>query len=1153
MRLLILFLLAGFLHVSAAGNAQTITLKGKKLPLEAVLQAIRQQTDYTVFGAGSILVGTHPVTVDARQMPLADFLNTIFRDQPLEAKVEDKTIILSRKSTPLVIPNSLILAYPEVRGRVRDSVGHPLEGASIRVLNAEGKRTTLQTTTDRQGEFLLHNVPEDATLEITFVGYISQKVSAVANIGTIVLKALSSELEEVSVMVNTGYQQIPKERATGSFEVVSQKALSQRVSTDIWRRLEGVSSVLFDEAYTNTIRPNHTIRGISSINGLKDPLVVVDNFPFEGNINTLNPNDVESVTILKDAAAASIWGSRAGNGVIVITTKRAKRNTPFHLNYSSNVQLVSKPDVDYLKWIKSKDIIDIEKILYANGFESSFFTSVSKPYISPVYELLRQQELGQVDASYVDAELDKLAQYDIKDQYDRYYLQKGTNQQHYLTASGGTDKASYLLSGGYDRNVGNLDERYQRLTLKSVNTFRPIKNLMVDLQLNYNRSKDKTGRTALGSLTGTAWFSNYAHFVDLDGNESPLYLNRQSYLDTVGNGKLLDWKFYPLSNYQHDYYETIIENIRPYMQLKYDLPLHLSAQVQYQYERQRQERIHMQDEDSYYTRNLINQFTQIDSNTGNVTRNVPLGGIVDRSYTNLFSHNVRGQLNYNQQFGDHDVNALAGAELRDIRGRSNGYRVYGYDDEVKTVGKADVVNPYKNFITGANAYIPANTSEGGTLNRYVSLFANAAYTYKKRYTLSGSMRRDASNLFGVNTNEKWQPMWSMGASWNLSDEAFYHSDWLPYLKMRATYGYSGNVDTRKSGVTTLRYSAIAQYTNYRTATFSQYANPQLKWETIRTTNLGVDFRLKNDLLSGSLEYYVKKGDDLFGNSLIDYTAGLGTNYVTRNVANTATKGVDLNLASEVFHTHDFSWNSNLLFSFNKGKVTKYLYEHTYLSYYISMMPLVEGKPIYAMYSYRSAGLNAEGKPQGYLNGQPSTAYSDIMYGTDLSGLEYNGPIIPQWYGGWTNTFLWKEFALTINATYKLNYYFSRSSFNNYSTIANLYGHADYYERWQQPGDEQTTRIPAFVYPYDSSADSFYGSSSDLVEKGDHVRLQYMDLSYTIQKSKLQRFPFQSLQLRANVTNLGILWRANEHDLDPDLIGSNLPSPRTLTFGINVNL
>lgn len=1149
------------LQATAEGLAQRVTLHGQNQKLETVMMDIWEQTGYNFILNGADLKHAHPVTLQLENTELKAALETLFRNQPFRYAIKQHTIVIlprpanTTESIPGPVAESeriLILAYPTVSGRVVDSIGRGLAGASIRVLNAEGRRTTLQTKTGDDGYFVLRDVPEDAQLEISFVGYVPRTLSASADVGVIALHMVLSDLEEVEVMVNTGYQQLPKERSTGSFELITEKALTQRFSTDVWRRLEGVSSILFDEAFVNNIRPNHTVRGISSINGLKDPLIVVDNFPFEGDMNNLNPNDIESVTILKDAAAASIWGTRAGNGVIVITTKKATATSVFRMDFNSSVQLLSKSNVNYLNWMESKDIIEIEKQMYYAGYNASSFTSISRPYISPVLELLKQQDLGLVDQAFVDKSLETLASYDVKDQYSRYFLQQGANQQYHLTLKGGDGKNAYFFSGGYDKNVGNLDEKYSRLTLKSDNTLRPTKNLAINLQVNYSKSNNTNGRTALGSLLTSRWFSSYTHFMDDEGNEIPQHNYRQPYIDTVGGGRLLDWKFYPLSDYRHNHQDLSIENLRPYVQLQYTTPWKLNAEVHYQYELQRRELVYTRDENSYFTRDLINQFTEINPSTGLLIRNIPVGSIVDRSYTNLHSHNLRGQLNYSERTPDHEVHALAGAELRNVSSLSNQYRVYGYNPDVKTVGKVDVINRYKNYITGANSYIPDATAEGGTLNRYLSLFANAGYTYKSKYTVSGSMRRDASNLFGVNTNEKWQPMWSAGLSWDISGEDFYKNDLVTFLKLRATYGHSGNVDPRKSGVTVLQYRVLAEHTNLQTASIAQYANPELRWETIRTANFALDFRLSPAWLSGSIEYYIKDGVDLFGNSLIDYTAGIGSKYVTRNTASTRTNGIDLSLSSQVIQTKTLGLTSHLLLSHTRGKITDYLRDMTSLNNYITLTPLQVGKPIYASYSYTYAGLNDQGRPQGYLNGQPSTDYAGIMYGNDLSGLTYDGPSIPEWYGGWTNSLRWRGVELTINLTYKFDYLFSRPSFN-FSTIANRYGHADYYERWQQPGDELHTGVPSFIYPNNNNASSFYGNSSHLVERGDHIRIQYIDLSYTLLKSQLGKLPFQSIQCRINTANLGFVWRANDRNLDPDLNGAMLPNPKIIAFGVNVNL
>ncbi|WP_084163797.1 SusC/RagA family TonB-linked outer membrane protein [Olivibacter sitiensis] len=1169
MRLLMLFLLAGFMHVSAASYSQNISLSGRNIPFEQVLDVIRQQGGYAITSNKALLKLTKPVTIDVKNMPIDVFLKAILRDQPLEAQLEDKTIILSRKSNPTIIQrqgesnlSNLILAYPEVRGRVVDSLGNPLQGANIRVLNAEGKRTTLQTTTDRQGEFLLHNVPEDATLEITFVGYISQKVSAVANIGTIVLKALSSELEEVSVMVNTGYQQLPKERATGSFEQVDNKLFNQQTGTDVLSRLEAVSNSIVVDRGTN-YSGRIMIRGLSTIQGPKDALVILDNFPYDGDVGNINPNDIESISILKDASATSIWGAKAGNGVIVINTKKGQYKQSNTLDLNSNITVGKKPDLYYIKQMSSADFIGVEQMLYEKGYYSSWINSSSHRALSPVVELLMQQSNGQLSPIQVNEQLAVLKGIDVRDQYAQYMYQNSFNQQYALQSRGGNDKVNWSLSAGLDDNRDQLDMNYRRINLRAQNTFLPFQHTELTTQIYYTNSTTKSGRPGYGDVGSyNGFFQPYMRFADEKGNALAMIKDYSAtYIASLDNSYLQDWTYYPLEDYKYARTKGGTSDILVNLGLKQKLIKGLQAQLLYQYERQSGINETIYDASSYYGRNLVNQFTQVASD-GAISYAVPKGGVYIPANSLMESKNIRGQLDYSRKINKHDIVVIAGGEIRRAHTTEQSSSFYGYNADNLTFAKVDFTRQYQHYVTGSMQYIPDNTSLSDIRRNYLSVFANVAYTFDERYILSASARRDASNLFGLNTNDQWNPFWSVGGAWILSNEHFWKSDKVDYLKLRATYGVSGNINPLMVAQSTITYySSISPFNGQNMARISNYFNPDLKWETAKMFNIGLDWKLKGQRFSGSFEYYRKNGDNLFGTVQNDYTNGIGSG-VTKNAASMIGNGIDIKIQSINMKIPTLTWTTMLNASFYNDKVTEYYINNLQGSNFIgsgTYFPIsgLEGKPVYAIYGYKWAGLNPEtGQPRGYLQGEVSEDYSSLTgSGTTVNDLVYYGSAIPTAYGNLLNTFSYKGVSVSFSLLYKLGYYFRRQSINYYELFSQWRGHSDFEKRWQQPGDEKVTDIPALVYPANYSRDKFYTGSEMLIEPGDHVRLQYITLSYDMPVALWRINYVRSCQFYMNMTNLGTLWQKNDQHIDPDYSFGlyDTPSPLTVSFGLKLNL
>jgi TonB-linked SusC/RagA family outer membrane protein len=1045
-------------------------------------------------------------------------------------------------------------AQSKITGTVYDaSDKHPLYGVTVKI-----KGTHTSVATDKEGRFDLPFSGTPILLELSSIGYKNQN-TPLNNLNDVPIKIfLEQEINQLKeVIVSNGYQELPKERSTGSFTSLDNKLLNQQVGANILNRLESITSGLTFDRATNATG-NILIRGLSTINGPKSPLIVLDNFPYEGDVNNINPNDVESITILKDAAAASIWGTRAGNGVIVITTKKGRFNQPLSIDFNSNITLNAKPDLSYIKQMSSNDYINVEQMLFNNGYYDG---QLSDPYhqaLSPVVELLSAQRNGAISVIQANTQLNALRNVDVRNDFNKYLYQQGVNQQYALNIRGGSAYNAWLLSGGYDKDISNLDADYNRINLRFQNTLNLFKKLQLTTALYYTQSKTTSGKPGYGDITnnnGTLY--PYTQLADANGNPLPFAKDYSlSYLSTLNNSPLLDWKYYPLTDYKHIINTTNVQDVVANVGLNYKVANWLSADVKYQYERQQSDGRGLQDQDSYYTRNLVNFYTQIDPITGKVTNAIPKGSIFDLSNTLLQAHNLRGQLNFNKTWARNEVTAIAGGELRQINIGSNSNRLYGYNDNMLGYGNVDYYNTYPTFISGYPLNIPNGSGISDLTNRYVSLFGNAAYTYDQKYTLSGSIRRDASNLFGVHTNDKWKPLWSAGGSWNISNEPFYKLSFLPYLKLRATYGFSGNVNQSRTAVTTLRYSSSASpYTQSSYANFSNYGNPDLRWETAGIINIGLDFNSQDSRISGSLEYYHKKGTDLFGRALIDITAGVGSTIV-KNAADMRGDGFDVVL-NTINLNGAIKWTSNFNISFYRDIVTKYDLPSATSVYLVTSNATISGvagKPVYSIFAYKWAGLDPQtGDPRGYLNGSISKDYTAIE-SSDYSTLKYIGSALPTHFGSIGNTVSWRNFSITARVTYKLGYYF-RSRTIQYSSLFDYgSGHSDFALRWQKPGDEKITNVPSLVYPTSAERDIFYSSSEAFVEKGDHVRLQYVTLGYELNKDNWKGNPFKSLQIYLNANNLGIIWRANKKGIDPDYYTSDtvLPPSKNIAIGVKAS-
>lgn len=969
------------------------------------------------------------------------------------------------------------------------------------------------------------------------------------------------ELREVEI-VSTGYQQIPKERATGSFALVDKKQLDRRVSSETFSKLEGITSgLLFNRNTLNNYTGNFdfSIRGRSTIYANDQPLIILDNFPFNGDFSSINPNDVAGITVLKDAAAASIWGVRAGNGVIVINTKRGKLSQPLSVMLNTNLTVSAKPDLFYNpNYISSSDFIDIETFLFDHGKYDAALTDMTKyPVVSPVVQILDRQRKGQ-SAVETAQQLNNLRGNDIRNDELKYFYRNQVAQQYAVSLSGGSAWSSHFFSAGYDHRLSSLVANdNNRLTLNSQNTFKPVRNLEIEAGVYYVRSDSRVDST-MGEFPASQ-FVPYRQLKSIDGQSAVFDrdLSAAYKQDALSRG-FLDWSYRPLDELGKSPFKTGKDDLRINGGLKYTFIDGLSATVKYQYQQVEQSTSRYSGIDNYQTRTMINRYSVLTG--GKVSGySVPFGGILYTADGKGVSNNLRFQLGYQKDWGLHSISAIAGYEISSFEFDLNSLVKYGYDEPGGTPSVVDTTTVFALNPSGTGT-ITENFQKFGKLDRIRSSFANAAYTYDARYTISGSARIDGSNYFGLKTNQKYVPLWSVGALWSLDKENFYELEWLPVLKLRASYGYNGNLDKKTAGVTTFRYIGQDSYTGLQFANILGIGNPELRWEKIGIANFGLDFALRNQVLTGKLEYYYKSGSDILGDKTFPSNTGIST--LRGNYAKMKARGIDLMLTTQNFRGK-IGWATSLLFSAVHDWVSSYNVIEPDATYYLgpnSIKPALD-RPVYGVYGFQWAGLDPlNGDPRGYLNGEISKDYHAIINAATIDNVEYHGPARPTVFGGLSNTFTFHRFSFGVNISYKLGYYFKKPSisyYGMYDVIA--YGmNAEFARRWQEPGDEKFTTVPSQgEYGNDGFRDYFYTNSSATVARGDHIRLQDVSLSFDLDRSNWPGIPVKQIQLYFYANNLGIIWKANDFGLDPDLIPSRgnrfiVPGPKSFAFGLKAN-
>ncbi len=1047
----------------------------------------------------------------------------------------------------LLLPITLPAQPNLITGKVTDMDGEPIARATIRLL-----ATNRSITTATNGIFTLQEVQNSDSIEVSCVGYQTKRVAVGSKPQLIIqLQRDDHTMEEVMV-ANTGYQKIKPNEATGSLTVVSNELYNQQPGFNVLERIKTITNGIsaFPQRVGSGPASDLVVRGLSTLTRtIQKPLIILDDFEYQGELDNINPNDVENITVLKDAAASAIWGARAANGVIVITTKRSAFNRPTRVNFTSNIMIGASPDLKAIREITPSDLVDLETYLFSQNYRFGDTATPERYSFSPVYETLFAHRKGTLSPGEADGILNDLRHHDVRDDFSRLFYRNSLNQQYALSINGGAQNIAWGISLGLDKNISSLSHQTDRYTISLNNTYKPVKKMSVALAAMYSGTKNNSGAPGYGSIRGNnSALPVYTRLINKNGRALPFYTSyRQGFIDTLGGGRLLDWRYYPAIDYQLATNTVSTQNMNAALGLDYAVTKWLTLKANYRYQLQYGLTEALYDENSYFVRDLVNQFTQPGST---FKYGIPKGGILDYSNSQTRAQNLRGQLVVNHKWRANYLSFITGGELSDAVTQSRSDRSYGYSPDILTYVDVDLVNTQPMFFGGSGS-IPDNKGINRTNTRFASFFANGLYTFKDRYSVSASARRDASNNFGVSTNDRWKPLWSTGLAWELSKEKFYRFNSLPYLKLRASYGYQGNVDLSKVAVITTRYRGTFSLTGRPYSDIDNFPNPELRWEQTAIVNLGLDYGFAGKRISGSVEYYRKHITDLYGEAPVDPTTGTGVTTLVKNMGSALGQGFDV-VVNTINLQGAFQWNTRFFLNTNHMKILQYR-EVPALSESViggSFTP-INGYSPYSIFAYRWAGLDgATGDPQGYVNGQVSKDYTKIVTQTEFASLSYIGSAIPTVTGNISNDFRYKGFTVVVSMNYRLGYYIRKTSVDYSSLISQLSGHSDYGGRWQQPGDEAHTQVPSFIFPVNGHRDAFYKMSEILIAKGDHLRLGYVNLAYDLKRSRLKGI--QALKMYIVANNLGIIWKKNKNISDPDIGDRAVPPAKVFTAGINIS-
>lgn len=1153
--------------ISQQINEKTVTVKMSNVPIKDILYSIQKQSGISFAYDDKELSQLKNMSVNLEKVTVKQALDQILKSTPFTYKIIDKGISIYKK----VAANA---AKIEVRGKVIDQEGKAIAGATIIVAG-----TSTGAITDNRGSFVLSMNPGEE-IEISYVGKKEIKKlisSAVANL-VITLEDDALSMEEVVV---TGYQKLSKERVTGSFEAVGKEQLN-KPSTSLEQRLIGsVSGIqVVDNGYRERTE-SIVIRGVTSLGANSNPLIIVDGFAIEGSLSSINPNDIENITVLKDAAAASIWGARSANGVIVVTTKSAVKGK-VNVDVNAFVKFSGKLDLDYANPLaSSRETVEYERM----GFKSNFFGGSTLPlenvYSNKIYNdrgkmysqavmAMNESRLGYFKGD-LEKELERLSNLDNRDQIKDYLLQAPVTQQYNVSISGGSEKMSNVLTLMYEdgRNYykRNNDKRYSLNYRTNLSLFKWLDfNFSAMVQYDNNRYSGTT-------LAEIQNLSPYDMLVDDQGDY--LHVQNGLYMPAIerfitNNGVQFpysDWSYNPIQEMESRNMREKLLNGRFQAGLNVKLMKGLTFDSKIQYEIMEGKTRELYEEDSYDVRFKVNYNSEWNGKKESpVNQNLANGQHLKEGNSSLDAYNFRNQFSFDRVFGDHNVSVIVGTEVSNRLYQTINYGdLYGYNDlqlssKAPLNGVSTPSNPlYNMFGAGTTIGYPV-AKRSYSVDKFFSIYANGAYTFQSKYTLSGSYRTDASNLISSDPSIRYSPFWSVGGSWQVGNEKFMEKvAWVDRLILRATYGFNGNVDKSTSVDPLISIWGENQQTGTGYGVISNYGNPSLGWEKTGSLNIGIDYAFLNNKLFGKIDYYNKQGRDLI--SMVALANVYGTDSQSINAVSMYNKGVEITIGTNL-RKNKFAWNGNLTIAYNKNKITKLFKDDATLNNRVygagSGWQYTEGYDANAIWAFKYGGVrDLGGVTQPTIvdkNGEnPRTLNSSSTSFNSKNYLVDAGTSVAPYVIGFNNSFRYSNLSLSFIVTGYFGHKFKRTGFNYPTMRSTLVGAANvnkYYSEVKNGSSSEFIPISEKGGSTYSTQLSYAPLLENMVVSAANIRFQEINLTYDLPRYALKKIGLSELSVYAQLNNVGVIV-FNKYKQDPFYpMGSEKPGI-SYTFGLKL--
>jgi TonB-linked SusC/RagA family outer membrane protein len=1079
-----------------------------------------------------------------------------------------------------------------VAGRVTsEENGQPLSNVSITIL-----QTKKGVQSDANGNFVIY-VKQGEDIQFSYVGR-TPKVITYRNQASLNVTLVEGSDRTLSEVVVTGYQNIDKRKFSGA--AVGLKAEDVKIDgmTDVSRMLEGRAAGVSVQNVSSTFgtAPKVRVRGATSINGDNKPLWVVDGVVLEDVVNIsndqlssgdavtllgssvagLNVNDIESFDILKDAAAAALYGARAMNGVIVITTKKGRVGRPV-VSYVGNFSTQLKPTYSNYNIMNSADQMAVYQELYDKGsLNSTISDGPNTGVYGKMYDEINtfDETSGQYGVVNTPAGRAAFLQryVGVNTDWFNVLFKNSFIQEHNLS----TDRSqTYFSTSFYYDNGWTIADNVKRYTLNFKNTY----NLNNKLTAGFSTVGSLRQQRAPGTLQRAANAVAGSYDRDFDINPFSYAINTSRTItpyDSTGQLEYFKMNYAPfniVNELKNNYIDLTVLDIRLQGELSYKFARNFRYEfvgalrfVKSTQEQQVKENSNMANAYRAAGTSIIrqnNKFLYRDPDNPDAQPMVvlPYGGFYNRSDDQLANYEIRNSLNYAKTFHDvHSLNVLVGQQIK-YANRQNASDVgYGYQYDQGGVPFIDY-HIIKQALEGSFPYYGMTK----TYDRFAAFYATAGYSYDRKYNLTGTVRYDGSNQLGESKTARWLPTWSVSGSWNIDQEAFMKDvKFVDFLTMRASYGLTAsmgpatnssivlkNMQTRRPYLTEVESVILLDHLE----------NQDLTWEKLYTGNIGVDATLFNRRLNVTVDLYRRRSFDLI--SLVK-TSGIGGEaYKAANYADMKSHGVEFMVGGEIIRQSDWGWKTNLTFGFNKNEITNAKNDPIIFDLVKAEGGNKQGYPVSGLFSLDYRGLQPRtGVPQ-FVNERGEISPAVYLQDDSTQYLVYEGPVDPAITGGFSNTIRYKAFSLNIFLTYQAG-----NKIRLYPAFKTAYSDLDampkeFYDRWAMPGDQTQTNVPSIAdvyqqyllggaYPYNN-----YNYSTQRVADGSFIRLKTVSLTYQLPPAIMQKAKLNNLSITAQAINPWLIYSDSKlKGQDPEFFnagGVAQPVQKQFTLSLKVGI